>query len=491
MPENINRQKSRRQYGAWDKPGVSLFAVVSQEPLNNMLSMMKPLPKGSSDYDKDAYPMIQKSSAAENAVYRAIKFQVEQLALKRRLEMSSKEEERRINNELMRALMEERRAEVVAKSKLVQLQRNVPELRDLQVEVNVAKVALKVRQQMLAEAQARSVEKQAERDEALAQQQQGELQVLKEKLAADQKAHAYREALMNQIAESTEMRERKQHETKLQERQELINFQKQYALEQQQEADKWAQKRKQLQESLNKTFAQKQAAREAQEMANRVRPQRGILDSYGPTTAAFVAKDMKRRADEMQAREMNSVRLGLQLSKIQHDRSARDELLRDLLEHEYSVKESKRHLEQMLERHAECCANHEKVGKQREEDKYFREQRANIGNDIRRDSTSFGERQHHTYEHRLASMHKKNEQCYHYMEQQAMANEQRRNADAEAARNIAATWAQLQEAQDAAVGKERLRVLRSQPQEVLNAMRPYIFTANKQKVLNLETSKHI
>ncbi|XP_022218851.2 inner centromere protein [Drosophila obscura] len=481
----------RIQYGAWDDPGVSIFAVVSQEPLNNMLSMMKPLPIGSSDFDKEAYPMITKSSAAENAVFRTVKFQVEQLALNRRMQMRPKEQQQRIDSELIRALVKERKSEMVANSRRVQLQRNVPELRDLQVEVNVAKTALVVRQHMQSEAKVKSVDKQSEREEAQAQQKQLELQVLKEQLVADQKANAFREALMAQIAEASKKRLREQHETEVAERRELIEFQNQYALEQQQEAEKFALQRKELQESLKKTADQKQAAREAEEKVNVGRPQRGILDSFGPKTAAFVAKDMKRRADEIQAREINSARLGFQLSQIRHDRETRDELFIDLLEREYNAKESKKALEKILTQQAASYANRDQVSMQRKEDKYFREQWATTGNDISRDPTSFGERQHRLYDDRTATMYKKNMQSHHEMVQLAMANQHRRNAEVEAARNLTAALAQLQDAQDTAVAEERLRLLRSQPQEVLNAMRPFTFTANEQKVLNLETSKHI
>ncbi|XP_002133682.2 myosin heavy chain, embryonic smooth muscle isoform [Drosophila pseudoobscura] len=488
---DIWQQQRRSRYGAWDDPGVSMFAVIGQEPIENMLTMMTPLPLGTSDFDKEAYPMLHKTSDADNAVFRTVKFQVEQLALNRTLQMRPKEEQKRIDNEILRALVKERRSEMVAASRRIQLQRNVPELRDLQLEINVAKTALSVRKSMLSGQEQKCLNKKAELDEARAQQKQVELQLCKERLVAEQKSKAFREALMSQLAEATKNRLREQQETQARERRELLEFQKKYALELSQEAEKVALRRKELQESLKETSAQKQAALEIEARKNVTRPQRGILDSFGPTTAAFVAKDMKRRADEIQAREINSARLGAELNQIRRDRETNDELFIDLLEREYRAKDTKKVLENIAAQQAASYANREEVCLQRKAAKYFREQWAAIGNNIPRDSTSFGERQHSLNVGRNAMMQEKNMQCHREMVELAIANKHHRKADAESTRNITSALAQLQNAEDLAVKEERLRMLRSEPREVLNAIRPFALTASEHTLLNLETSKRI
>ncbi|EDW30685.1 GL26723 [Drosophila persimilis] len=470
------QQQRRSRYGAWDDPGVSMFAVVGQEPLDNMLTMMTPLPLGTSDLDKEAYPMIHKTSDADYAVFRTVKFHVEQLVFDRTLQMRPKESQKRIDTEIIRALVKERRSEMVAASRRIQLQRNVPELRDLQLEINVAKTA---------------PERQEEHALGSEAEKQLELQLGKEKLVAEKKTKAFREALMSQLAETTKNRLQEQQETQARERRELLELQKNYALEQSQEAEKLALRRKELQESLKKTTAQKQAALEIEARKNVGRPQRGILDSFGPRTAAFVAKDMKRRADEIQAREINSARLGAELSQIRRDRETNDELFIDLLEREYHAKDSKKFLEKIAAQQAASYANREQVCLQRTAAKYFREQWAAIGNNIPRDSTSFGERQHRLNTGRNAMMHEKNMQCHHEMVELAIANKHRRKADAEATCGITSALAQLQNAEDLAVKEERLRMLRSEPREVLNAIRPFALTASEHTVLNLETSKRI
>ncbi|KAH8421377.1 hypothetical protein KR009_003669 [Drosophila setifemur] len=466
--------------GAWDNPGISIFATAEQEPVPNMLSHLIPMPIGSCDHNRDACQMRTQSSIAENSLFRQVKFQVEEVAADRQSRRQPKEQMARTDGDITMALAQEKRRQEVEASRRVQLHRNAAAVRDLEAEVACAHTALSVKRTIQSVVRQKAEDKQRERSEALAEQRAIEQERRDQELGRIRKAAAFRNDLMAQITETRTKKQRDQREADEEGRRELRECEAKVEQERIHDAEKLAQQRRELMESLHQSAEMMRITREAAAAALKGRPERGILDALGPVTAAHVSRAQKLKREQIEARDLNAARLGFQLSQIKRELEAREQLITNLLIREVQAKENE---QAMLKARTELALKRQirdQLLGQREEQKFFRDKAAQQALLMPKDPTCFGERQYQMQLARRETGIKLDEQL------QMVADDKRRKREAaeEVAGLVRAVY-EVQEKQDALIAAERMKVLAKEPREVLTALRTAVLTDNEIKAFNL------
>lgn len=474
-----------RGFGAWDDPGVSLFATAAQEPIPNMLSYLKPKPGTACDHDKEACRLQSQKSVAENALFRLIKYQVEELAADRHTHMNPKQRLERTDGVITAALAEELHRQQVEASNRIQLHKNVVELRRLKAEVDQAHTALVVRQTILENERQVAEVKQKERAKALAEKRQIEQEQRAEELKKSLKASTFRRDLILQITEAREKRHKDQQAMVEEGRRERREFLAKVEEDRTQEIVKLAKNRRELMEGLQKSVAQSSANRTAMAKAMKAMPERGILDALGPVTATYVGMERKRRHDEIEARDINAARLGFQLSQIKHEIEAREQLITNLLIRECQAKDSELALNQARQKKALKREIRDQLLSQRDEQEFFRDKAIQQSMLMPKDPTSFGERQYRNQLAQAENTHRLDVQAYRDLAVMIEEGKQRRADNAEEMRQMNKRVYDLQAMQDKQVAVERMKILGKQPREVLSVLRTTLLTPEEIKTFNL------
>ncbi|XP_017023861.1 trichohyalin [Drosophila kikkawai] len=476
-------------YGAFDDPGVSIFATDAQEPIPNMLTYMKPMPRKSCDQDMDACPMIRQASVSDRPLYRQVKAQVEEAAAERHKSILSQQRQRReqIDHDITKGLADELHRQQVAASRCLQIHRNVPEMRNLEVEVERAQTALITKEMILNVERQTAEDKQRERAEALAAQRAVEQERLEELQQRLQKRRAYGNALMSQISESRSNRLRDQRTANEEGRRELRQCEEKVAQERNEDAVNKARQRQMLLEAQRQSEAMLRATREANATwQNRQGKERGILDSLGPMTDHFVSAARKRKLDQMKARETTAARLGFEISRIQQDQEARDQLIINLGIGEFEAREYELGMERARNKLPRKREIRDQLLDHREEQKFFRDKAVQEALNRPKDPTCFGERQYRTQVEQQES-HKR--LVGHYCRDiwmKELEDKERKARDAEDERRIIQSIYDRQDQQDAFVASERMKLLASQPADVLRAIKPSCLTEAELKAFNLK-----
>ncbi|XP_044315060.1 LOW QUALITY PROTEIN: trichohyalin [Drosophila rhopaloa] len=480
-------EAERVVYGAWDDPGVSIFATAAQEPVPNMLSHMKPLPNGDDCViDKDACRLMSQSSVAENSLFRLVKFQVEEVAAERNNNMHPRQGQERTDSDITLGLASELARQQVEASRCLQLHLNVANLRDLEMEVAKAHTALSIKSKIMSNVKQSLEDRQREREEALAQQRAVEQEQLEEKRRRAQKAAAFRSDLMTQISEARIKRLKDQKQAIEVGRRELSDCKSKIEQDNLKDAINKVEQRRVLLESLDQSAAMLRQTREAYALAQKNKPERGVLDALGPVTAAFVSKTRKRQLDEIQARDINAARLGFQLSQIKHDLESRDQLITNLLIREFQAKENAMVLEKARTKMAKKQEIREQLLSQREEQKFFRDKAVQDALVKPKDPMCFGERQYRMQVAQRENTRKLDVQCYKDMADMVVEGKRRRIAAAQEVRDIIQAVDNMQHHQDDLVAAERMKLLSKQPAEVLSALKKSILTEEEINTFNLK-----
>ncbi|XP_017134173.1 chromosome partition protein Smc [Drosophila elegans] len=480
-------EMERVVYGVWDNPGVSIFATAAQEPIPNMLSHLKPLPKGDDCVlDKDACRLMSQSSVAENSLFRLVKFQVEEVAAERNKKMHPRQSQERTDSDITLGLASELARQKVEASRCLQLHRNVANLRDLEMEVARAHTALSVKTKIMNNVKQTLEDRQRERVEALAQQRALEQEQLEENRQRVQKAATFRRDLMTQISEARAQRLKDQQQAIEAGRLELRECRTKIEQDNLKEAMNKVEQRKVLLESLDQSAAMLKQTREAYSLAQRNKPERGILDALGPVTAAYESKTRKRHLAAIEARDINAARLGFQLSQIRHDLESRDQLITNLLIRESQAKENAMVLEQARTKMARKVEIREQLLSQREEQKFFRNKAVQDALVMPKDPMCFGERQYRMQVAQRENTRNLDVQCYKDMADMVEEGKRRRIAAAQEVHDILQALSDVQTRQDEFVASERMKLLSKQPAEVLSALKKSILTEEEIETFNLK-----
>lgn len=475
-------------YGAFDDPGVSIFATDAQEPIPNMLTYFKPVPRNVCDEDLDACPMRRQPSGADRPLFRLVKSQVEEVAAERNKSILSQQRQRQeqMDHDITMGLAAELHRQQVAASRCLQIHRNVPVMRNLEVEVERARTALAVKDKILATVRQTAEDKQRERAEALAEQRAVEKERLDEMRSRVQKRRAYGTALMSQISEARSKRLKDQREANEEGRRELRECEEKVAQEREQEAANKEHQRQVLLEAQEQSEAMMRATREANAASVSRYPERGILDALGPLTATFVSTAERRRQAAIKGRESTAARLGFQLSQIKNDLEARDQLITSLGIGEFEAKEYELAMELARNKLPRKREIRDQLLSHREEQKFFREKAVQEGLVRPHDPTCFGERQYRLQVAQQESSQRLAGQCCRDIEQKVLEDKGRRAEAVEEQRRILQAIYDYQDQQDAFVASERKKLLAAQTPEVLRAIKTSCLTEEELKAFNLK-----
>ncbi|KAH8238971.1 hypothetical protein KR038_011030, partial [Drosophila bunnanda] len=479
----------RTVFGAFDDPGVSIFATDAQEPIPNMLTYMKPLPFNTCDDDMDACPMRRQSSGADRHLYRLVKSQVDEVAAERQKSILSQQRERqeRMDHDITKGLADELHRQQVEASRCLQIQLNVQEMRDLKVEVERAQTALAVKETIQTIAKETAEQKQRERAEAQAAQRALEQECLEEKRQRLQKKRAYGTALMSQMSETRSNRLRDQRKANEEGRRELRECEEKVAQGLKQDALNKERQRQVLLEAQLQSQAMLKATREANAAwLNRQGKERGILDGLGPITDHFVSAAQKRRLDQAKARETTATRLGFQLSRIQQDIEARDQLIINLGIGEFEAREYEMAMELAKKKLPRKREIRDQLLAHRDEQRFVREKAVLEALNRPKDPTCFGERQNRIQVDQQDKHKRLAVQYCRDLELKELLDKGRKADEAEEQRRMAQAIYDYQNQQDAFVVSERMKLLASQPAEVLRAIKPSCLTEDELKAFNLK-----
>ncbi|KAH8251231.1 hypothetical protein KR032_003708 [Drosophila birchii] len=479
----------RTVFGAFDDPGVSIFATDAQEPIPNMLTYMKPFPHNACDEEIDACPMKREASVADRHLYRLVKSQVDEVAAERHKSILSQQRQRqeRMDHDITKGLADELHRQQVEASRCLQIQLNVQQMRDLKVEVERAQTALAIKERILSIARQTAEDKQRERAEAQAAQRALEQEFLEEKRQRLQKKRSYGIALMSQISEARSNRLKDQRKANEEGRRELRECEEKVAQGVEQDALNKERQRQVLLDAQYQSEAMLKATREANAAwLTRQGKERGILDGLGPITDHFVSAAEKRRQDCMKARETTASRLGFQLSRIRQDRETRDQLIINLGIGEFEAREYELATERARNKLPCKREIRDQLLVHREEQKFFRDKAVQEALNRPKDPTCFGERQNRIQVGQQESHKRLGVQYYKDLKLKALHDKERKADEAEETRRIIQSIYDYQDKQDAFVASERMKLLASQPIEVLRAIKPTCLTEEELKAFNLK-----
>ncbi|XP_017057469.1 structural maintenance of chromosomes protein 1A [Drosophila ficusphila] len=487
MHSNSKSEEPRAVYGAWDNPGVSIFATAAQEPLPNLLTNLVPLPNGDDCVsDKDACRMGFQSSVGASSLYRLIKVQVEEMAAERKIHMNPRQNQERTDADITMGLAKELDRQKVEASRCLQLHKNVERLRELGMEVARAHTALAVKNKILNNIKQTLEDRQRERAEALAEQRAVEREQREEKRRRIQKAAAFRSDLMTQISENRSKRQKDLKEAIEEGQRECQETKTKIEQERLQDAKNKAEQRKILLEALDQSAEMLKQTREAYALAQKNKPERGLLDALTPVTATYVSRTKKRRLDQIQARDINAARLGFQLSQIKHDLESRDQLITNLLIRESKAKQNALVEEQARNKMIKKQEIRDQLLSQRDEQKFFREKAIKDALILPKDPMCFGERQYRMQVAQHENTRKLDVQCYKDMANMVVEGKRRKIAEAQEACDIIKQLDDIQAKQDEFVAAERMKLLAKQPVEVLSALKKSALTEEELSTFNLK-----
>ncbi|KAM8718335.1 hypothetical protein ACLKA7_000151 [Drosophila subpalustris] len=467
-------EPSRIQYGAWDDPRVSLFATVPQEPLGDMLGRLKRRPETQTGRNRamevDACPLVLAASSSTNRLYREVKYQVQQIADDRNRNYHPIQERERQSALIARMMAEHNRREFAEAMRRKQLQTNSQRLRDLATEIDRAKTTLSVVKRRNDNIDRHGVERALERKEALADREQVRQEKLAEQLAMRKKAQNYSEQLVEQIRKLQTQRMQQQLTDMEEGRQKRHNDELAHANDLQQSLEWRHKKRLELKQMLDEFAQLQRSIRDA----NPMEPDKLdviVMEALGPITGNFLRQQMQQRVDDIERRRLISDNLGQQLSEMRSKKEAHDNMLADILACERQAKEKKRARQDVEKRHNQKQQVAKDLINQQKEQRFYAEKDAALTK-IRRDSTSFMERQYQQAAAREAVSHAMNVSSYEGIAQDIVNNVRLRAAAVEEERMIKQALHDMEADMERRVDEERMRVLRAQSRDVLDEVRP-------------------
>lgn len=492
MAEGMRRGRRRRieppriQYGAWDDPRVSLFATVPQEPVGDMLGRLKPLPPDQRNrtLDMDSCPLVLAPSNSTNRLFREVKYQVQQIADDRNKNYHPIQERERQSAIIAGMVAEHNNREFAEAMRSKQLQVNSQRLRDLQIEIDRAKTTLCVVGKRNENIIKKGAERAEERREALEHWEHVRKEKLAEQQALQDKTKAYSQQLVAQIHKLQAERAQR-HITDLEEgRQKRHNDEMAHANDLKQSLEDRYKKRGELKKMLDDFSALQRSIRDA----NPIQPDKLnviLMEAVGPVTASFKRNSMQQKLDKMERRRLISDKLSEQLREIRGKKDAHDNMLADILVCERQAREKKRARQEVLNRHNQKLQVAKDLINQRKEKQFYREKDELLLNTIHTDATSFMQRQYQQASAREAARQELNLKGTADSAVEIANNARLRAIAVEEDRMLKKALQDMEDEMERRIDEERMRVLRSQPREIIDEVRPCKLSRAERFTFNL------
>ncbi|XP_017850999.1 trichohyalin [Drosophila busckii] len=482
-------EPARIQYGAWDDPRISIFATVPQEPIPDMLGLLKRVQPGthSNNLDMDACPLVLATSQSTNVMYREVKHQVQQIADDRNRNYHPRQERERQSAMVARMLAEHKRRDFVEAMRRRQLVANSPKLRELKIEIERAKTTLSIVQKRNDNEKQHGTERAQERAEALEHREQVRMEKEAEQRALKQKTKDYSDQLVDQIRQLRQQRDQ-QHHSELEE-----GRQKRRGDEQQQLADlKHAlecrhKNRTELKQMLDDFAALQRSLRQGsglqQDKLDVI-----VMEALGPHTAGVIKQELQRRQQRIERRGKVSSLLAQELSEIKRKKDAHESMLTDILACERQAREKKRAYEEVQKRRNQKVQVAKDLLGQHEEQQFYRARADALGKQVIIDKTSFMQRQYKMTEQMDRARREINIRTYEANDADIVNNARLRAAELEEQRQLKQHLMDLESDLERRIDEERMRVLHEQPRTVLVELRPTKLTEAELKEFNLPST---
>lgn len=482
-----NMEPTRTQLGAWDDPQISLFAIVPQEPLSDMLGRLKQLPVTGRDRNKqmDSCPLMMAQSPSTNRLYREVKYQVAQIADDRNRNYNPITERERQSALIASMMAEHNRREFAEAMRRKQLHTNAQRMRDLRIELERVKTSLsvtKMREEHLAN---RNSERLHENQEAIEHRAHVQAEKEAEQLALHNKAHDYSDQLVLQIRTRQAERDKKQ-QTDLEEGQQKRQRDGQaYANHLKQMVERRHEKRKELKAMLDE-FGELQRKLRAEEAAMD-KPKLNVIvtEAVGSVTRDFQRKKEQEKIDSIERRRLIADQLGRELLDLKRKQDAHDSMLADILACERQAREKKRAMLEVEKREMQKHQVAKDLIQQQKEQQLYQEQEDALYKTLPSDATSFMQRQYQQMKAREELSRKINMAAYKGVAIGALENVQHRAAAIEEDRLIRKALHDMEVEMDRRIDEERMRVLKAQPPEIISGVRPCKLSKTERRAFDL------
>lgn len=481
-------EPTRTQLGAWDDPQISLFAIVPQEPLADMLGRLKQLPvteRRERNKQMDACPLMMAQSPSTNRLYREVKYQVAQIADDRNRNYNPITERERQSALIASMMADHNRREFAEAMRRKQLQTNAQRIRDLRIELERVKTSMsvtKMRDDNFANRNSAHVQ---EHQEAIEHRAHVQAEKEAEQLARHKKAHDFSDQLVLQIRTRQAERDRQQQTDREEGQQKRQRDGQAYANHLQQMLEWRHEKRKELKAMLDEFGALQRKLRA--EEAEKYKPKLNVIvtEALGSVTRDFQRKKEQENIDGIERRRLIADQLGRELLTLKRKQDAHDSMLADILACERQAREKKRHQQDVEKREQQKHQVAKDLIQQQKEQKLYQEQEDALYKALPSDATSFMQRQYQQAKAREEFSRKINMAAYKGVAIGALENVQHRAAAIEEDRLIRKALHDMEVEMDRRIDEERMRVLKAQPPEIINGVRPCKLTKTERRAFNL------
>lgn len=492
MPSGVRGRRRRMEptratLGAWDDPQVSLFATVPQEPLADMLDRLKEVPVTGRDRMKqmDACPLMMIQSASTNRLYREIKYQVAQIADDRNRNYNPITERERQSALIASMMAEHNRREFAEAMRRKQLSTNVQRIRDLRIELERAKTSISVANQRSGNMANRNSERVHEINEAIEDRKRAQLEKEAEQLALHKKAHDFSDQLVEQIRTLQSARAKQEQTDREEGRLKRHRDEQAYAQHLQQAVEWRHEKRKELKQMLDEFAELQRRLRAEQEERDKEKLKQNVIvtEALGSVTRDFQIKKQQQKIDGIERRRLIAAQLGKELCELKRKQDAHDSMLADILACERQAREKKiAHTE--IEKRAMMKQQVARdLIQQQKEQKILQEQEEEIYNKLPCDPTSFMQRQYQQAAARDEASRKINtERIKGFAIGMGHNN---RAAAIEEDRLIRKALHDMEADMDLRIEEERMRLLKEQPREIIDEVRPCKLSKAERHEFNL------
>ncbi|XP_030382141.1 eukaryotic translation initiation factor 3 subunit A [Scaptodrosophila lebanonensis] len=463
------------QYGAWDEPGVSMFATVEQEPVDNILRRMKPLNFGSSDTDPTADPLVKDPSNAIKTIFRTVKKQVVELAAERNSKVFPHLQEGQVDDAVAKAMKVERNREMVETSVRQQMHESSQNLRALDLELERAQTSLKIRNQADTTVQERRNAYLREKEQARQQRERINEEMRLEEIALRSKADSFRRQLIKQM-EDNRTRRRLQRMAEVEECQ-LARRRDEMSLarDTMQAAERKLKHRQALKQSLDEFEAMQKNIKESNRVTM-VRSEVGLLDAMHEKTKTEEEAALRRRVECVETRKANSAVVCSQLSVIKKEKDVRDKLITDLLVREHREKDDHEFYHATLDKLKEKNRVRQELILLCKEREFHRKREKALDLMIPHDSTCFFERQYQMQDAREKLLHQIKKDACAQVTAIVEESEKRRAATYKEEKQLERTIIAMAAENDRKISEERIRILMEKPKELIYTLRGGVLT---------------
>ncbi|TDG42074.1 hypothetical protein AWZ03_011507 [Drosophila navojoa] len=494
MAEGLRRGRRRRiepariQYGAWDNPGVSLFATVPQEPVGDMLRLLKPLPREGRDraLEMEASPLILAPTSTTSRLFREVKYQVQQIADDRNRNYHPIQERERQSALIAGKLAKRNNREFAEVMRSKQLQINSQRVRELQIEIERAKTTLSVVSKRNENMRNKGKERVEERREALEDRELVRKEKEAEQQALRDKTLAYSQQLVAQIRKLQAERAEKEMADMEEGRLKRYNDEQAHANDVKEGIESKFRKRAELKKMLDDFSALQRSLREA----NPVPPDKLnviLMEAVGPVTKCFMRQAIQQKLDLLERRRLISDGLSAKLAEIRGKKEAHDKMLGDILVSERQVREKQKARQEVLDRHNQKLQVAKDLIEQHEEKEFFREKNELLFSTIPTDATSFMQRQYQQTLAKEAARREINKMGTAASAAEIAHNARLRALAVEEDRMLKQAILDMEADTERRVDEERMRILRAQPREIIDELRPCKLSPFERMTFNLSS----